>query len=492
MQETMNAIATPATTPTASRAALGLRKPVDPQWSLAGAFGALFGTPAGFVFAMMIGIGLVPGAAAMAGLAGPLRLGYPVLCLVVGLLVWQRSKAAYLATLIVLFVMAPWVQRVIDVEAGRAAFKFVLLGPYMAGLPMLWTLLFQLDLRRSLEGRALVPLLLAIGYALLLSLVSDRGLAGGVDAVRWLIPLATVALILNHPEDFDGFKDYVGAGLLVLLPLVSVYAAYQFAFLPNWDREWLINSNAGSFGQPEPYLFRAFGTLNSTGSFAKYLAAGCLLFIAIGRPIALGALALSLGALMLTLVRAGWIAVAFGVGLLLLRAHPRVWLRVALTATAAILLASNLEMSADVTGAVADRLESFMVGKSDTSALDRLGTYVWTVVQLDQHPEGLGFGINANGMGGLRDLDSGVVEVFLVFGILPGAVWFAVYAWILRVSAVSLIRTRDPIILGSALIVLSSFSHLWLGTPFNGENGMMFWPFVGLLLANRRQADAGP
>jgi hypothetical protein len=133
-------------------------------------------------------------------------------------------------------------------------------------------------------------------------------------------------------------------------------------------------------------------------------------------------------------------------------------------------------------------------GQADISAADRMETYVWFVDQLAARWWGLGLGINANGIStaegtGLRDLDSGIVEVFLAFGLVLGTVWFTVYGWILLIGADALKRSSDPVIVGSALIVLSSFIHLWFGTPFNADSGMVLWPFIGLLLASRRGAD---
>ena len=435
---------------------------------------------------------LLPGALAAGGGAALVRVAYAPVALLVAVWLWRTDRPVYLGYLLVLFSGAPWLRRLVDLELGLSLFNLVLLAPYLACLPLLLTVFCHLDLRREPLGWIVVGLIACVAYALIPTLIAGRLVPGLLDAVRWVLPLSTAALILAHPKELDRFKQSIRSVLLIAMPATGIYGIYQYAALPPWDRYWLEALDIGSFGIAEPFSFRVFSTLNSPGSYGKYAMAGGLLLIADARPWALLAVLPALLGLMLAQIRAAWLAFAVGLILLLARARAGIWLGVAVVTLILAAGAAYLDLDRGFTEAFTGRVESLQDMESDTSFNARLQTYYWFIAELDDNLLGKGLAINATpinsaGGGASRDLDSGVIETFLVFGLFVGTTWFLVYGWLIAIAARTLLRPIDGFTAGAAVVVLVSAVHLWLGNPFHGETGMLFWPFVGVVLAEHRR-----
>jgi hypothetical protein len=160
-------------------------------------------------------------------------------------------------------------------------------------------------LRRLLSGGrvdsdplVLVPLLLVIGVLLVRILGGRHKQAGSnwvnriivafavavavtlvLRTVTAVVPLyaagAVVVPLLLVPLVVDGRVPDVWLTADRIIPIlgivVGIYGVYQFLFLPEWDRTWMIASDLKSIGAPAPLEVRVFGASESPGPFALFV-----------------------------------------------------------------------------------------------------------------------------------------------------------------------------------------------------------------------------
>ncbi|MEE9094707.1 hypothetical protein [Pseudarthrobacter phenanthrenivorans] len=88
-------------------------------------------------------------------------------------------------------------------------------------------------------------------------------------AMALIVPvLLTVFIaIASVPDIWETFERLLpGIGLVV-----GCYGVYQFFFLPQWDRSWMLNSGLESIGQALPMAVRVFGASESPGPYAAFM-----------------------------------------------------------------------------------------------------------------------------------------------------------------------------------------------------------------------------
>src|SRR5262249_51789172 len=159
-----------------------------------------------------------------------------------------------------------------------------------------------------------------------------------------------------------------------VLPVVGVYAVYQYVAPLNWDIFWMQYAPIPSIGQPMPYEVRVFATMNSPASFATFTAIGLFLISFSKRPwLALPALPAALG-LLLSLYRTAWLSLALCMLFCLVFSDTRRRAGLILVGLGiALLMAVLLTPFGDV---VADRLSTLGEGSQDGSAQERLEEFV--------------------------------------------------------------------------------------------------------------------
>jgi hypothetical protein len=284
-----------------------------------------------------------------------------------------------------------------------------------------------------------------------------------------------------------------------------VYGLSQFVHPAPWDVLWVEGGRFMSIGPANPFQIRIFSTLNSPGPAADFFAIGIILAMPLFDIKRLwispfvGALA---AALLLTLVRASWVALAVGTVVYLfgsarrVRALPfigiyAVFLIFLVGALPALLGAGT---NSDV---VMSRFETLTDVGHDTSALARSREIADSFQQGLENPIGTGLGqvgassaliANPESSRGTT-LDSGYMARFLELGWLGFAAYLFVVLGGFGVILTSALRRprfarkphEDQVMIATAAALCAAL--IWsdaAGDAHLGLDGIFFWIAMGI------------
>lgn len=410
-------------------------------------------------------------------------------CGVAGWYAWRQSAGAHLQAALVLFAFAPFVRRLVDVSAGYDQAGLMLVGPLLAILVPVPTLLRVLDSERPLRPQ-MGPLILVGGctiYAATLSMVQADWMNAATGTLKWLAPLLYAAVLVEK-ADRDEMIQAAASAFLVILPIIGLYGIVQYVDPPAWDRYWMSFAPIMSAGYPVPYGVRTFSTMNGPASFATFTAIGLMLVFFL-RPgwqslLLTGPATL---ALFLSLYRTAWLSLGLGVLFCILFTPTR-------TRAATILLgilgagvvAATLTPFGDVIG---DRLATLGEGSQDGSAQERLEQFVTLWHQWDSSLFGVGFTVTDVGSAGAMAADGMIIACWLSMGIVVGLLCLFGLVWAMwqAVTAAWRDRRTEAVIVGA--LACGALIQLPLANITSGENGFLFWTFVVLTTqAYRRPA----
>ena len=283
-------------------------------------------------------------------------------------------------------------------------------------------------------------------------------------------------------------RSFVAASLLM-----GVYGIYQFFYLPDWDRLWLLNVQLNSFGSVHAMKIRVFSTMNAPEIFAAVTACGLLLLFNLRGKLRLLAAACSFVALLLTVSRAAWLSLAAGALYLMIHAGARQRARMVLAVAACgIFTVVGITQFPVVKSLVWQRLQTFSDPSQDVSFSARVEGYKRDLRQIAQQPfgEGLGSMDAKHNTEGDDDIigphDSTVLETLYSLGWI-GSLVFAVG---LASLCIQLLRTsnHDWFIVSSKAILISFVVQALLNSVMIGVMGFMVWTFASLVLAESDRA----
>jgi O-antigen ligase len=426
----------------------------------------------------------------------PVRLGYPLYALVLGLVIRSLWRPCYLPFCVGLLAFGPFLRRIADYHAGFMQTNPILLAPYVALLPCIPALLRLLSRPHTPVRWAFMVMVICFCYASALAVAGGSIVAAFYEPLRWVIPVSVCAIVIERPAEAAQIKFCLRWALIVILPVMTVYGLAQYISPSAWDLVWMNNIANDSFGHAAPFEVRVFSTMNGPGITAVFIASAMLFLLGeglLGNIIAMLAIPL----LALTLVRAAWLGFGIGLAIIFVLTSPRG--RVGLLASlAGLVLAVSLFMSSpaippELQNYLQDRVSSFTDLREDASANDRLNTYGRSIDRIADNPWGEGYGANASATTAsqkkeLDSLDSGLLEAVITYGIVGGILYLislgtlTVRAWIGW--------KRDPVALSASFAcVCGIISILPLGSSQIAESSIIIWILFGLLLAQTsRQA----
>jgi hypothetical protein len=439
-------------------------------------------------------------AIALAGGGGrALTLTFPAGCLAVALFAYVRSPATYIGFVFWTWLVTPFIRRVFDLQFGFHPASLLLVGPVLATMVSVFTLLRR---AQSLRGTTYVPFVLAmtaLAYSYVVGLVQQPFVAATYDLMNWGAPLLFGLHLALEWRRFPRMRTVLTLVVLWGMLITGAYGLLQFIDPPAWDRVWVINAEMYSVGVPVPFLIRVFSMLNAPGPYAMFLVFAVLVGLPAPQRWKFLALAIGLTALLLTKTRSAW--VAFMVGALVLqfrqplRNLPRQWIALAVV----LLIAAPAITHPRVMRAVSGRAASLSRIDEDRSYRERLAITNYVVERLKHNVAGEGLGqlgsagklqVSSARKISVTALDSGVLEVFSVMGWMGGMLFtFAMFG-----VAVPVVRDRrghlDSVSNGAAAAVIALLFAAFFGNVFNGVSGVMFWSAVGLATAGRSYALA--
>jgi O-Antigen ligase len=423
---------------------------------------------------------LVVTSAVGSSLGGLSRPAFVLACGCVGWFAWRQGPAAHLQTALILFTFAPFVRRVVDLHIGYDQLGLMLIGPLLA------ILVPAIDLPRLLEthrvpARWMWPLgivAVSVVYAGLLSMAQGDWTNAASGMLKWLAPLLYAATLLVSAEREEMLEAATFA-FGIILPVIGIYAIYQYVDPSEWDIYWMQFAPIPSIGQPVPYGVRVFATMNSPASFATFTATGLFLIGFSKRPwAALLTIPAALG-LLLSLYRTAWISLAVGILFCLLFSGTRRRAGMILVGIGvAIVLAVLFTPFGDI---VVDRLSTLGEGTQDGSARERLEEFITLWNLPDSSLLGSGFTITDVGAAGAMPIDGMIIACWLSMGIMVGGFCLAALIWVIG-NALA-VAGSDPapeaVVIGA--LALGALAQAPLANITSGENGFLFWTFAVLL-----------
>ncbi len=423
--------------------------------------------------------------AGMTGAGGPLfPPAYVALAVFAGLAAYYQKPGRYVAFVFWLWYFTPFVRRVIDWRHGFNPTNLVLLAPVLVTLIAALTLVYK---ARELRGTMMYPYvfaLAAVGYGYSVGMLKAGLVPATYAMLTWVGPLAFAMHLTLNWRIFPVLRDSFLRFMQWAVPVIAAYGIYQLVKPPIWDLYWMRSAQVLSIGNPLPFGFRVFGTLNTPGPYAVALLVGMLFLLGSNRRGMVLSLTLGLVALLLTRTRSAW--VAFVIGLLIVQFFGPIR-RIGRNYVILIFmfLLSLPLLSLDVfRNTIAARLSSFATLAEDNSVQQRVMLSREATRAIALGAEGAGLGSTGGGTklqeaGGAASIDNGFLEVFYVLG-WPGG---ALLMMGLIGQLLTLMRfhdAREDSFANSARACFwALLSVLLIGDIFSGAIGTIFWGALG-------------
>ena len=428
-------------------------------------------------------------AASFLPVAGVLGVAVPAASLgASGLLLLRRQWIAHLELVLWLWLLTPFVRRVIDEAGSFSEQSTVLLAAPLASLLALFPALARPSrLHRDASSLFLVALT-GFAYAFAVGAVRFGVVPAGVGLVPWLAPLAVGLHVATMDVPMDELRQAVirisTFGALVL----GAYGTYQYFLLPSWDANWMMNVPLVSIGRPEPLEVRVFSTLNAPAPFAMVL--GALLVVTTASPSRwrLPASLIGFVAFGLSLVRTAWFGLAVALVALLATGRSRA-VRTALVIVV-VPLVLLVTVGGPATETVTSRFDATVeAGDEDKSLSDRVASYTTNIPPALADLGGEGYGrVGAAGReldeeeqgGAVTGYDSAVIEGLLTMGSVVGVTFF-----LLAISSVVMgwqrARRSGDLERGMGAALVALLAQAPLANIFVSVAGVAFWLLIGYL-----------
>jgi putative inorganic carbon (hco3(-)) transporter len=356
-----------------------------------------------------------------------LEFTFLLLSIFISLHIYAYKSILLLPYTLLMWVVSPELRRLMDwlfqsysdtsiISLIPYCVSFILLLPVMRNIK-------QMDSRVSL-------ILKIIGAALIYGFsigFMKYGLSSVFDLLNYVVPFLAFTYVSVSNFDSD-IRDKWLRSFTYLAVIVAVYGIYQYLVLPPWDKFWMINSEMNSIGLSEPQKFRLFSFLNSPGPAGVFLGLALAVMTVQKRWRAFGIIGMMIVAfaLLLTLVRVGWIAYVVMILSYFVRSHLKS--KVKLLALGVVIFLAYTFILPILPGAnnVTSRIETFGSLEEDHSFNERLSFSSGILSQVVSNPVGKGLG--SSGLGAkltsntdtLAAFDNGYLNLLYTFGLPLG------------------------------------------------------------------------
>jgi hypothetical protein len=440
-------------------------------------------------------LALVGGALA-AGAGGPLQYAYPLAAILTAVVLERRAVASYVSFVLWLWLLTPFVRRVADFQSGWHEPSFILLTPYLVtGWPPA-----RVALAAAIRSIRVIPRLTGLGLFAAAGAGVGLGVPFGylasppaatVETLNWLVPIAFGGYLTVRATDLHAIERAITRTLLQAAVVVGAYAIYQYNVAPGWDVEWMLRTEANSFGQAREFGIRVFSTVHAPGVMACAIVVPIVLWVARPRLWGFPSAALASVALALSQVRTAWLALVIAVVLVERTVGMRERLRLAGFVLAAALCAAPFVLPIEVSDVTWTRFLTIFNLGSDDSALHRFEGHRVLMDVIGTHPFGLGLGIvdpRLESVIGSRD--SIIVATLVQFGLLGATLYVAgLIALFRRLLSYHRSATTSAA-LGLSAVGLGLLCVGIFGTVTAGPLGIFTWMIGGLATAGLRQQSA--
>lgn len=411
---------------------------------------------------------------AAAGAGQLLYLLFPVLGVIAGLVCHQLSpQRAYLQLVVQIWLLAPFVRRLVDWQIGRVDQSIVLLTPLAVSLIALICLFNRFPRDTGPLFMMMIALVSVVLYGFVLGVLNNGAFGATYALLTWLAPLALGLHILALPAAAVETAREAVLGSVMWLGLgIACYGVYQYFVLPPWDAAWMLAADMNSIGRAEPQAVRIFGTLNSPGPYAMTLMTALLILFDRARGSQLVGTVPMVIALGLSLVRSAWGGLVLALGLMLVFGRVRMKARVAWVTGLASLAAVPLLLTTQFGQRIVLRMATLTDLEGDTSFRARLD-FTMSILS-DPVRLVLGSGLGAEGLAAkladgsgqtIEVFDNGILALIFTFGSVSLVLFaiFAIWTVILIRSIAASRRTALHATLAVALMSQLVFTNILTG-----------------------------
>jgi len=432
-------------------------------------------------------------ALATAGAGSVLNLVFLPLSVAVALFLYQRSPTRdYISFCLWIWMLAPLVRRLADWNSGFNTLSLIIIAPFAVSL----LVVMRADRKLFWSYAPFSMFIVVYLYGLLLGLFQGQWFAAPYTFVTMISPVLFGCFILTYPKQIGEVADVICRTLVQGSLVLAAYGIDQYFNLRDWDKYWMISSQMASIGLPIPQAFRLYGTLNSPGPFAQMLAVGLLAMFASSSRLRWIAAPLAVTVLALTLVRSTWFGLAVGLLVLVVVGQGKQRFRYVLIGLSAALLAVPLLSYAPISEVVLRRLDTIGNLSADSSYNARLR---FTDSILDKTDtlilgnglgmSGLGAKFDAKGSESTVSFDNGLLEIFFNFGSVGVLIILSLASMVYFMLRAA---STDRYVGVATAVALCTLSQIIFSNSLNGVSGMFFFPFVAIVVCQRKLAARRP
>lgn len=414
-------------------------------------------------------------------------------CIAVSWDAMRFGAASHLAVSFLLFCLAPFLRRVVDVNAGYDASGIMIAGTLLAISMPAPRVLAVLTSGRPIDP-AMRPFLLAFVcplYATVLTILFGSLVDAANYGLKWFAPLVYGMWILGEARREDDVLAPLTRMAMMLVPLMGLYGLLQYVDPPLWDRYWMTNTTIASIGQPEPYMVRVFSTMNAPAGYATFTAVSLLLFgfRKASLSLILAAAPATLG-LMLTMYRTAWIGLAFGVVFGLFNARTRT--RAIVLLLVVPILSAGVISFTPAADALQQRLQTLGAVGEDASGQERLAEYAHLLDVDNGTLIGNGFGTIDVLQAGTLALDGQFINCWWCMGLIIGMVCVAAIIWAGLQGIIAAWRSDSLSGLAVTGILAALMSQMPLAAISYSETGFLFWAIAAIAVTTRPRRNQSP
>lgn len=356
-----------------------------------------------------------------------LELVFLLLSMLIGLHIQFKTPHVLIPYTLLIWTISPEVRRLLDWSfQSYSDTSMIMLTPPCVSLIMLIPMLKHFKRIDQRIRLIFIVIGVAMTYGFILGFMK-YGLSSVYELLNLIVPF--LVLFYVNVSRFDSeVRDKWLRSFVFLAILVGVYGIYQYMVLPPWDHFWMINADMNSIGLPEPQKVRVFSFLNSPGPAGVFLGVALAIMVVQKKWRVLGIVGIMIVAfaLLLTLVRVGWVTSIIMIAAYFVRS--RLKSKAQLVVLGTIMVLAYLFILPLLPGAtqVASRISTFESLEEDHSFNERLDFAKYIISDVISNPIGRGLGSSGLGVkltqssNTLAVFDNGYLNLFYSFGLPLG------------------------------------------------------------------------
>lgn len=421
---------------------------------------------------------------------------FPLGSVAVGLFLYLRTPVLYVGYVWWMGFLGSLVRRIIDQQSGYVTPGRWSTASLLVTSICLITLVKYLPKASRQGGMPFLLSLLAVVYGCLVGFINGGrpDLQSIIGLMGWVMPIVFSFHLFIHWQSYPAYRQVIQRTFVLGVLVMGGYGIFQYCVAPEWDRFYLNNIDANSFGNPFPFEIRVFGTQGSPQDFANTMMAGLILILTSNEQLRFAASGTGYIAFLLTAARSAWLGWVVGLLAFLPSLSLKFQMRLVLTLLLMALLVVPLANIEPFATPIRQRLESLSeAGSGDDFSLQERQQGYNDLLSIAV-TEFVGSGIGGQGRSlpesAIGGSDSGVLPLLLTLG------WFGTLPYLAGIVLIlyQLFQTKesrnDPFSSASRAIVVGCLAQVWLNNIFAGDVAIILWGFLGMgMAASKYYAD---